>query len=116
MENYENLMDSMNDLVDKITDVEESMKPVEVKKLHDQYDRRGIPMGLKYGMYDDMVLFNMSSDAFNQFEYYLGFEYERSNIQFRIEVQGNMIVGYEGSRRAVKLFDAIVESEEDESE
>jgi hypothetical protein len=112
-ERYDNLMEAIGDF-------EESLNRLSSKdrqELSREFDERGIPVLLEYANMEmeSMLVFKMSEDAFRRMEYYLGWEYERNNIEMKLQVADTIYVGYTSDiGRPQALMDAILEVVNDE--
>lgn len=58
--------------------------------------------------------FLMSEDAFNSFEYYLGMEYEKDEIETKINLGENILVIYSRDCDKVRDLLSLIESENEE--
>ena len=73
------------------------------------YDRRGLNRSLRF-YYDDaeeIIYFGMSEDSFRSWEYYLGMEYDKENIQTFIKIDNEVLVGYNTEGRAGSIWEEI---------
>lgn len=44
---------------------------------------------------EDYIIFYMSKNSFNKFEYYCGMEYARDDIKYKIETEDDVIIIYD---------------------
>lgn len=115
LEQYNNAIEALVDLYESL----EGLNAAQEAALKEYYDIRGIPYNLKYGYIrsENLYVFAMNKDAFKRWEYYLGMEYIRDEINFYIEFEGDVIVGYNECDRISGFYDKIDENEElDEDE
>ncbi len=98
-------------LLNQIKDEIETLEGLEFKKvskeqremLKDKHNFR--TMGFEYAEDDwGNVVFLLARDTFRNMEYYLGLEYDRELIEFKIEFNNSVIVSYSGSDRAENLL------------
>jgi hypothetical protein len=112
MNQDKSLTERMEDISEAITNFRLFLEPIDKFKLASAHN---FPRDLRYGFdaNEDQVIFAMSKNSFRSFEYYQGFEYERNDIAWKIELDGDVIVAYsEDSQRAMKLIQNISEIEE----
>lgn len=72
--------------------------------------------GLEYAEDDwGNVIFICSNDTLRNMEYYLGLEYDKDYIEYKMSNNRKTIVSYSGSERAEKLLGKLRENEIEES-
>jgi hypothetical protein len=98
-------------IIDKIKAEVESLEELEFKELNGeqkQYLRNNFNayVNFKYAQddYYDNIIFICSKETFKSLEHYLGFEYERESIEYKIEINNKVIVSYSESERVENLI------------
>lgn len=112
-EPVKSITEMMDEISTAVQDFVQSLPRIEKYRKISGYN---FPRDLRYGydMNEDQIIFIMSKNSFKTFEYYQGFEYERSHIAWKLELDGDVIVAYsEDSARAMKLIQHISEVEEE---
>lgn len=84
-------------------------------KMRDNYNT-SFRMGCVFIEDERIVVFEMSTDSFKSFEYYMGMEYEREEIVARIECDGFVRVGYQDSERAERVYATVTGKQVGESD
>jgi hypothetical protein len=115
------IINNFNEVMDSLVDFYESLPTVTKKQLEalrEFFDSRGIPYGLQYGYIreEDTYVFHMTKSNFRNWEYYLGMEYVKDEIEFYFEFNQEIIVMYNDCDRIRELYDVIDENEEMEDD
>jgi len=101
----------MQDFLEQVNLMLEGIELTEVTSEQKQIFRKNFNTSMsirEYAVTEDMIFFIMSENSFGSFEYYAGMEYEREHIELRIEVDGDLLVGYSReSSRAEGIINLI---------
>ncbi len=102
-----------------IMEVEENLKELsneQRKELRENFTYN-LKTKFQYGKLNEKLLFSMNVEDFSNFSYYTGMEYEKDNVYFRLEYEGQLYIAYnEDCGRALDLLDIIESLEEEELE
>jgi hypothetical protein len=107
-------------IIEQIKDELETLETIDFKELsqdqkkmlRDKYNF--FTTGFQYGVDDwGNVKFICSNDTFRNMEYYLGLEYERDEIEYKLEFNNKIIVSYEGSERVENFLEQLQGMEEE---
>lgn len=100
----DNMISSLQDLQDKLENVD--FKELNQDQKHLIKDRFNTYVNFEYA--PDENMFIMSAEAFKQFEYYLGMEYEKDDIELKCEIDDNVAVCYNvDNERVSELIDLL---------
>lgn len=80
-------------------DLELESSPDNLSKRFNFYSR------FEYAVDEEEIYVKMRKDTFREFEYYLGMEYNRDNIVFKIEFDNEVHVVYDGSERLFSVLE-----------
>lgn len=102
-------------MLDLIENMKDYLEDVELEELTQEQrtwirDNSNTYVRFQYGLtHNEEFVIRISKESFNTIEYYLGLEYERSDIVFKIEYEGEIIVVYEyDNERLKKLFEYLM--------
>ena len=102
-----------NEMLESLKDVQEILKDCsELKEITNEQkyamkDKFNTWINFEY-CEDGGYIFLMSEENFKSFEYYLGMEYEKENIETKINSNGNILVIYSyDSERAGEIVESL---------
>lgn len=104
--------------IKELLEIVESDDMKELNKAQKKYIRDRFNTYISFEYTEDAnYILKMSESAFNNFEYYLGMEYDKEYILTFIKAEGYVIVEYEtASSRLSDIFEELKELEETEEE
>lgn len=111
MSKSENMLYSLEDALEVFKDLTfKELTREQMKAIREQFNT-----SIMFEYEPDEYVFIMSCETFKQFEYYLGMEYERNDIDIKCEINGNVLVQYNiDNERVAKLIDLLESSDKDE--
>ena len=112
-----------NNMLESLQEVQEILEGCNFKKLTDNQKEvlngnYNTSINFEYCGYEDSeadgYILLMSESNFKKFEYFLGMEYEKDNIEIKVVLNGNVLIIYsDDSNRAKELFNLLKENEEE---
>lgn len=106
-------IEEMSELLQEIKEIVENCEFKTVTNEQEDVLRKHFNRGLTFDYCQDGgYIFLMSEDSFKSFDYYMGMEYEREEIELKVQLGDNVLVIYSNCcERAKEIIDLLDENE-----